>query len=217
MTDLYRSAMNIVVGSCVVVIIGMPREQSHDSGKRKEKHKMKKTVISAVIPLMFVFGTDTTLAGARVGNHSNPYAGVALQQSTGDFGTGFKIYGGYEFMDFDMGTKLVYVSGEVAYHDFGEDGPASATGLSATAVARMAVQKKLDVFARAGLAQTTVDVEVCVLNVCNTASETKVGITIGGGARYDITDQFVVFAGADIYSMDTGTEPVLSLGGEFRF
>jgi opacity protein-like surface antigen len=188
-----------------------------DVENKRKIYKMKKTVLSAVIPLMIIFSADSALAGARVGNHSNPYAGVALQQSTGDFGTGFKIYGGYEFMDFDMGTKLVYVSGEVAYHDFGEDGPASAAGLSATAVARMPVQKKLDVFARAGLAQTTVDVEVCVLNVCDTASETKVGITIGGGARYDITDKFVVFAGADIYSMDTGTEPVLSLGGEFRF
>lgn len=178
---------------------------------------MKKTVLSVVLPLMFVFGSHTAMAGARVGNHSSPYAGLALQQSTGDFGTGFKIYGGYEFMDFDMGSKLVYVGGEVAYHDFGEDGSVSATGLSATAVARMSVQEKLDVFVRAGLAQTTVKVDVCIFNVCNTSSASKVGITIGGGARYNITDKVVVFGGADIYSMDTGTESVVSVGGEYRF
>jgi opacity protein-like surface antigen len=81
----------------------------------------------------------------------------------------------------------------------------------------MSVANKLDVFARAGLARTTVDVEVCLFNVCSSANESEVDLTVGGGVRYNITDKFMVFAGADMYSMDTGSEPVLSLGGELRF
>ena len=177
---------------------------------------MKRSHLVVIIPLLFVV-TNTALAGARVGNHSNPYAGVALQESLDDFGTGFKLYGGYEFMDFDMGSHLVYVSGEVAYLDFGKHNNVSANGLSATANARMRVQDKLDVYARVGLAHTKVDVDNCVPGICYKANGSKVGVTIGGGARYKLKNDFALFAGVDHYDTEGGNENEISLGGEIRF
>lgn len=182
---------------------------------------MKKMVLSAVIPLLFVVGADSALAAARVGNHSTPYAGLALQQGLGDFGSGFKVYGGYEFMDFDMGKHLVYVSGEVAYHDFGKKSGVSASGLSFLANAHMKVAKDLDVYAHGGLAQTTVKVKktVCAFGICTTASgsATQTGLTIGGGVHYNVTDKFNVLAGVDMYNTDSGNQNELSLGAEVRF
>lgn len=178
---------------------------------------MKKIVLTAVIPLMFVFGTNCALAEARVGNHSTPYAGIALQQGMDDFGSGFKLYGGYEFMDFDMGTHLVYVSGEVAYHDFGKHKDVSANGISAVANARMAVMDNLDVYAHAGLVRSTVKVKVCAFTVCVKDSTSKVGTTIGGGVRFNIVDNVILLAGVDMYSTDSGNQNEISLGAEMRF
>lgn len=175
---------------------------------------MDKRLITAVVFLFSILDTSAVFAGVRMGNHSNPYGGLAIQQSIDDFGTGFKLYGGYEFMDFDMGKHLVYVSGEVAYLDFGKHSGVSGTGFSAVANARMHLQKKIDVFAHAGLADTKVEYDNCVFGSC---SNRKVALTIGGGARYTIKDNMHLFAGVDNYNTDDGSENELSFGGEIRF
>lgn len=176
---------------------------------------MNKRLNVAVVFLFTILGVSTASAGVRVGNHSTPYAGLALQQSIDDFGTGFKVYGGYEFMDFDMGKHKVYVSGEGAYLDFGKHNGISATGFSALANARMHLQKKFDVFAHAGLADTKVKYDIC--GPFGGCSGSKVGLVIGGGARYTIQDNIHLFAGVDNYSTDNGSQNELSFGGEMRF
>ncbi|MDX1812219.1 MAG: hypothetical protein R3240_09750 [Gammaproteobacteria bacterium] len=179
---------------------------------------MKKIILSAVIPLFFAVGTNSVMAGVRVGNHHTPYAGIALQQGVNDFGTGFKIYGGYEFMDFNLGKNLVVVSAEGAYDYFGKKGSlsngdvSSGTGFSVVANARMSVLDNLDVSVHAGLANTTVKYK----NISGSATQT--GLTIGGSASYVITDTFSVFAGVDMYkNTDAGDEAQAMLGGEMRF
>jgi opacity protein-like surface antigen len=170
---------------------------------------MKKIALLAALPLLLVINTNSALAGVRVGNHSTPYAGVALQQGLDKFGTGIKVYGGYEFMDFDLGKSLVVVGAEAAYDNFSKKNGLSATALSVVANARMSVLDNVDVYAHAGLANTAVK---------DNGTTTKTGFTLGGGATYLITDKINVFAEVDLYTnLDLANQNVVSLGGEMRF
>jgi opacity protein-like surface antigen len=183
---------------------------------------MKKSVTATAMALLLL-GTHTA-ASAEIGKQSTLYAGAAVVDS--DFDIGFRLFGGYEFMDFALGQRQVYVAGELAYTDFGEDSVGfttiSAKGFSATAVGRMPIVDRLEVFAKLGLARLEVEAPALCIGICIPGTEvkdTKTGLTAGVGAKYGIANQIAVFAAVDHYDFggQTGKDFAFSVGGEFRF
>ena len=146
---------------------------------------------------------------------NGPYFGAGI----GDFGvevddfdasdTGFKVFGGYRFMDY-FAAELEYIDGGTA-----EDGVAEidVSGWNVSGLGRLPLGEKFNVFAKLGMIFWDAD-----LGGIARGSESGEDFSWGIGAGYSLTEQFgvqVEYQGFEI--SDADTVDMISLSGTWQF
>jgi OmpA-OmpF porin, OOP family len=145
--------------------------------------------------------------------------GLYVGAGIGDFGikvggfdasdTGFKVFGGYRFMN--------YFAAEVEYLDGGtaEDGgfDIDVSGWNVSGIGRLPIGEKFNVFAKLGMIFWDAD-----LGGIESASDSGEDFSWGIGAGFSFTDQFgmqVEYQGFEIE--DTDTVDMISVSASFNF
>jgi OOP family OmpA-OmpF porin len=170
------------------------------------------------ISMKFIFALVAASAFAispAMAAENGPYIGAGI----GDFGvdvggfdgsdTGFKVFGGYRFMDY-FAAELEYLDGGTV-EDRGFE--IDVSGWNVSGVGRLPIGDKFNVFAKLGMIFWDAD-----LSGIESASDSGEDFSWGIGAGYSFTDQFgmqVEYQGFEIE--DTDTVDMISLGASWQF
>jgi OOP family OmpA-OmpF porin len=144
---------------------------------------------------------------------NGPYVGASI----GDFGvdvggfdgsdTGFKVFGGYRFMDY-FAAELEYLDGGTV-EDAGLE--IDVSGWNVSGIGRLPIGEKFNVFAKLGMIFWDADTN-------GFGDDSGEDFSWGIGAGYSFTDQFGVqleYQGFEIE--DTDTVDMISLGASWQF
>jgi OOP family OmpA-OmpF porin len=170
------------------------------------------------ITMRFIFALVAASAFAispAMAADNGPYIGAGI----GSFGvdvdgfdasdTGFKVFGGYRFMDY-FAAELEYIDGGTA-----EDGgfEIDVSGWNLSGIGRLPIGEKFNVFAKLGMIFWDAD-----LGGIESGSDSGEDFSWGIGAGYSFTDQFgmqVEYQGFEIEDADM--VDMISLGASWQF
>lgn len=171
------------------------------------KHIVLKGILAASLA---VSATQASADGFYIG--AGIYSPEADYSSVSDSDTTPAFFVGYQFID----TSIFMFSAELGYYDLGsisnEATKIDSDALSLSAVAYLPIGPIFEVYAKAGVAQTNVDVSF-------EGSSTDFGGTdgfAGIGASFDILDTVDIYAEYLIFDTEVKTESV-GVGVRFDF
>jgi OOP family OmpA-OmpF porin len=170
------------------------------------------------ITMRFIFALIAASAFAispALAAENGPYFGAGI----GDFGvdvggfdgsdTGFKVFGGYRFIDY-LAAELEYIDGGTV-----EDGglELDVSGFNLSGVGILPIGEKFNLFAKLGMIFWDAD-----LGGFERGSDSGEDFSWGIGAGFSFTDQFgmrIEYQGFEIE--DTDTVDMISLGASWQF
>jgi OOP family OmpA-OmpF porin len=165
--------------------------------------------------MRFIFALIAASAFAitpAMAQDSGFYVGAGI----GDFGvdvdgfsgsdTGFKVFGGYQFMKY-LGVELEYLDGGTV-EDFGTEIDVSGFNLSGMGI--LPVGEKFNLFAKLGMIFWDADVS-------GGGSDSGEDFSWGIGAGYSFTDQFGMRLEYQGFEIEDADGDMISLGASWKF